>query len=38
MSAGRFASLFLFVEGMSLRAASRLADCSSNTVTKLFAI
>lgn len=24
----------LLVEGMSLRAASRLADCSINTVTK----
>ena len=27
--------LGLLVEGMSLRAASRLADCSINTVTKL---
>lgn len=27
--------LGLLVEGMSLRAASRLADCSINTVTRL---
>lgn len=33
--AQRVLILGFLVEGMSLRAASRLADCSINTVTKL---
>jgi predicted HTH domain antitoxin len=36
MSIAKRAQILGFlVEGMSLRAASRLADCSINTVTKL---